>query len=210
MRVTDRHLIEVAHNIADLANTVAGALDHGTLGRVDATRGGIAAARYDRSWSPAGTHADPTATAAIAAAEWGPDVATQHRNELERCLLRVLGSLRRAQTIADLYAEPHSASESDRLALARINVPIDPGCASCARVEGPRGGPRWEPVHQPAAGRPMGPTDVNGRLPEPMLLCQWCRDAVANWGRLPSETELARHHQGLRVPWPADIPRPPD
>jgi hypothetical protein len=210
MRVTDRHLIEVAHTIGDIANVVAGHLDHGALARIDDTRRGIPAARYDRGGGVAGIVADPTANTAIAALEWGADVATQHRYELERLMLRAIGSLRRAQTIIDLYGEPRSASESDRLALARINTPAEPGCASCARTTGPGGGPRWEPVCQPAAGRePVGPTDVNGRLPEPMLLCRWCRDCVHNWGRLPSERELERHHQGLRVPWPADIPRPP-
>jgi len=203
MRVTDRNLTDLAHTIADVANAVAGRLDHGTLTRIDDTRRGIPAARYDRGGSVAGIVADPTANTAIAALEWGADVATQHRYELERCLLRAVGSLRRAQTIADLYAEPHSASEGDRLALARINAPVDPGCASCARTEGPRGGPRWEPVHH------RSPIDVNGRLSEPMLLCRWCETCVRNWGRLPSEKELQRRHEGLRVPWPADIPRPP-
>lgn len=204
MRLNDRNLPTFAHETADRLGELCAALDHGALGRMAQARTGVPAARYDRTGGRTDLVADPTASSAIALVEMGQEAAAAHRREIERMVIRARGCLDRALQLVALYPEARTASEADRLALARLNHRAEPGCESCARVEGPAGGPRWEPIDS----RLAGPTDVAGRLAEPKALCRWCHDCVSRWGRLPSERELERHHDGKRVGWPADVPPP--
>lgn len=201
MRLTDRNLARFAHETADLFGRFCAAVDHGALGRFNDAAKGIPATRFDRAGGSGNTVADPTGNDAVAAVEFGTEAAVAHRHELERMVIRARAAVERAMQLVDAYAA-HEPDESARRVVARLNTRGEPGCASCARVDGPRGGPRWEPVHH------AGATDVNGRLPEAMWLCRWCRDCVRDWGRLPSPRELTMHHNGMRVPWPPDVPHP--
>lgn len=169
----------------------------GALARMHKVEGSLRSTRTDGS--RAGGLADPTGAAALVI-----DGASRDLRSLDR----LLGQLYRAAVdlhgVLVSYPDAHQAGEADRLALARANIVPDPGCANCARLEGPDGRPRWEPADL----RVSGPTTAGGVLAEPMVLCSWCRNRLDLWGRLPSEAELTRHHQGQRVPWPSDVPRP--
>lgn len=202
--MNDRGRIERARMVAGRMGLLAARLDAinaGTtlLGRMRDAQGGPQAQRFDAQRSGPSVP-DPTYAAAVR----GADAATRDIAHLDRICNRLVALVDEAWQIADRYPPPRSATEADRLALARENDRGEDGCANCARIEGERGGPRWSPVHP----KLHDATDVGGRLAEPMRLCRWCWERVTEWGRLPSPAELQIHHRGRRVPWPADVPRP--
>lgn len=202
--MNDRARIELARRTAGRVMVLAAKLDaiesgSNVIGRIRQAQSGTQAQRFDAQRSGP-TVPDPT----FVAAARGVDPASRDLVKLDRVMRRLAALAEEAWDIVDRYPPPRSATEADRLALARENARPEPGCESCARIEGERGGPRWEPVHPKLAG----PSDVGWRLPEPMLLCSWCYDRVIQWGRLPSAGELQGHHRGQRVPWPKDVERP--
>lgn len=202
--MNDRRNIERIRRAAGRLGLLAAkfdAIEAGTtlLGRMRDAQGGTQAQRFDAQRS-APTVPDPTYAAAVR----GVDPATKDLGDLERICNQMVALVESAWDIVGRYPPPRSATEADRLALARDNAVARDGCENCSRIEGERGGPRWSPVHSEL----RGPTDVGGRLAEHRLLCRWCYGRVAEWGRLPSPSELQRHHRGQKVPWPADVPRP--
>lgn len=197
----NRDLIVTANTTADELGALCAELAHGLLQRITEAQGGLAAARPERIGTRGVSLADPTAVSAMR----GLDLAAAHRNELEHCIGRARTAIHRALDIAAGYPEPREPDAGARAALSRLNDHSDPGCESCARVAGPAGGPRWEP---PDARLDGHRTDACGALDRAMWLCRWCHDAVRRWGRLPTLAELERHHDGKRVPWPADVERP--
>jgi hypothetical protein len=202
--MNDRRRIERVRRAAGRLGEFAARLDSTVgdstlLGRMRDAQGGTQAQRFDAQRSGP-TVPDPTAAAALR----GADPATRDLVRLDRICNRLVALIEEAWDIADRYPPPRSATETDRLALERENSRGEDGCQNCSRIEGERGGPRWSPVHSGITW----PTDVGGRLAEPMLLCRWCYGRVAEWGRVPSPSELQRHHRGQKVPWPADVPRP--
>lgn len=199
--LSNRRLAQVAHATADDLSELCAAIDHGLLARIVDAQAGPPAGRFDRS-SPRGGGAgsDPTGDAALRRV----DATAVHRAELGRCLLRARAAIGRARQLADRYPEARAAGVGERAELARANGRYEPGCGSCARLHVAPGVARWEPRDS----RYAGPTTVAGRLAEPMVLCVWCHDRTAQWGRLPTVDELEAHHEGRRVRWPTDVPRP--
>ena len=200
----DRQRIERARRVAVMVRQLAEELDAveaGTtiMGRIRDAQNGPQAQRFDTQRSGPSVP-DPTYAAAVR----GPDLASRDLVRLDRLLVGLERSVVQLLDLVDRYPAPRPANDADRLALARSNDRGDDGCQNCARIEGERGGPRWSPTHPKLAG----PTDVGGRLSTPLSLCRWCYDAVVAWGRLPSETELQRHHRGEVVRWPPDVERP--
>lgn len=177
------------------------AVEEGTtlVGRIRDATAGTQAQRFDAQRSGPSVP-DPTFVAAVR----GIDPASRDLAELDRLVGRIDAAVAEAWHIVDRYPPPRFATASDRLALGRANARAEPGCENCSRIEGPRGGPRWEPIHP----KLRDATDVDGRLDRPRLLCRWCWDKVVLWGRMPSATELQTHHRGDRVPWPNDVERP--
>lgn len=170
----------------------------GLLQRISEAEGGLRAGRFEPMGSP-GSHSDTTASWALR----GTDMAGQHRVELAQSMGRAQRALMEALSIASLYPPPRIADDEDRAALARING-REPCCENCAQLRLRDGMARWEPIDSRLAEA----TTVGGRLVEPALLCVWCVERTRAWGRLPNAEELARHHDGRRVPWPADVERP--
>lgn len=149
---------------------------------------------------------DPTgeAVANAMAEHRAVDRAVALEREFDRTLRAVHAGAGRLIGILAAFPPAHPAGEADRLALARQNERPEPGCTSCARLDVAKGVARWEPIDS----RLVGPTSAGGRLAEEMLLCVWCHDKVRLWDRLPTVDELAAHHEGRRVHWPTDVPRP--
>jgi hypothetical protein len=195
---SNRELLRLSNDAADELNEFCWHMAHGLAHRIDEHTGELRAASM---LVRAGGVSDPTA---LGAERRSKDVARQHLAEMERCLRKVTSAVRRLQQIAACYPEARVANDEDRRHLERLNGTRADGCASCARLSAADGLPRWEP----ADSRRNGPTDVSGRLSEPLWLCRWCVDRVELWGRLPTPAELGTHHAGQRVPWPADVARP--
>jgi len=173
-------------------------IDEGLAQRIAEAEGGLSAQRLSMA-APGGDRADPTAGSALAP----DDAARHHQLELATAVDQARAHLAYALSIAGQYPPPHVADAVDRAELARINGRGESCCQNCARTRRPDGEPRWEPID----ARRAEASTVDGRLAEPLLLCRWCYDRVASWGRLPTFIELERHHRGERVPWPDDIPR---
>lgn len=171
------------------------------IDRMREAQGGMRAQRTDLP-RPAGTPmSDPTAANGTARRA---DVALGHERELDRMLEAVLASSRRIIEILQAYPPARVPSTTERLRLADGNRKVAVGCESCSKINGSNGSPRFEEIHP----KLTGPTDVRGRLAKPLLLCRWCYDAVEQWGRLPTNMELERHHRGERVSWPKDVAPP--
>jgi hypothetical protein len=200
--MNDRQRLRLAQAVATRADGMARALDCVTagttvMGRIRDAQGGIRA----KAWDTNGGSARHDAT--FAGAMMG-DQAVHDEHALDAALKAAAVALGKAWEIVGRYPPPHRATDADLLALGRANGSAEPCCQSCSRIVSPAGGPRWEP---PRPGMAQ-PTFVGGRLEEPKLLCEWCYQCVRRWGRLPSVTELERHHRGEIVPWPADVRRP--
>jgi hypothetical protein len=197
--MNDRQRIRLAQAVANRTDLLARTLDttvggSTVLGRMRDCQGPLRAKTYEAT--PTSMRHDGTAG--------GIDQATHDEANLDAALRHASVAIGKAWEIIARYPPPHRANEADLLALGKLNARPDPGCESCARIESPAGGPRWEP---PRAGQ-ANATFVGGRLDRPMLLCEWCYQCVRRWGRLPSGTELERHHRGEIVAWPKDVKRP--
>ena len=219
--LSDRQRLHLADRAADTLARIAVALSHVDAGlmfgdRLRQAQAGPPAASWDRTnagrrldtadpYGPPAT-SDPTGESAVNAVvnDRAGDRATAIERELDRTLRRVAGDVERIADIVAAYGPARPAGAADRLALARQNTPTPPGCASCARCEAARGVSRWEPIDS----RLRGPTTAGGRIPAPMHLCVFCHDKLRLWDRLPTVAELTAHHEGRRVRWPTDVPRP--
>lgn len=198
--MNDRQRIQLAKAIATRAHHIAQALDAidretTLMSRMRELQGNLRARNYEGTVVRYGT--DVTVTQVVAT-----DQAVLDEQHLDLLLQRLAHNINMAIAIVERYPVPHRATAVDRNGLGLVRS--DPGCENCARTESPAGGPRWEPP------RTTTPTTVEDRLPAPTLLCDWCYQRVRAWGRLPTPPELERHHRGDRVPWPSDVPRPPD
>lgn len=197
--MNDRQRIQLAVALGYRTGLLAQVLDvvshDGTtvMGRLRDAQGGLRARRYDTTRS--GGRRDSTF------AGIGADRALADERELDDCLTAATRAVNRAWTIAASYPPAHTATAAERRTLGLGDGPY---CASCARTPRGDGSPRQEPIR----ANLTGPTDVGGRLAEPVALCDWCYRAVVDWGRLPTPEEVERHHTRGRVAWPADIPRP--
>ena len=188
--VSAQRLMAIAVTMAEKVNGMT------TLDRMRESQGNLRATNYDGAKAKVSTVSDPTSSGMR-------DSASRDLRNLDRYLTGVELYVADIERTLDAYGPARPAADMDRLALERMNIPAMPGCVNCARIEGPRGGVRWEPVDT----RHPNATTVGDRLPESVMLCSWCYDAVAKWGRLPSVSELEKHHRGEKVPWPADVPR---
>lgn len=200
--MNDRQRIRTAQLAATRLAWVANQLDrvqHGStlMGRIRDHQGGLRAKTFDG----AGTSHRHDATFSQA---MGADQAVADERELTKAIETASRLATSAMEIAGRYPPPHRATDHDLATLGHLNAATGNWCASCARTTSPAGGPRCEPPR----GAQANPTDVGGRLAEPMLLCEWCYGCVRRWGRTPTVDELDRHHRGLIVPWPADVKRP--
>jgi hypothetical protein len=200
--VNDRTRIRLAQIAGDRLSLLAKALDavvdgDTVMGRMRDQQGPLRARSYEPS-SRSGRH-----DAAFAAATH-TDQASHDEAELDRRIKHIATEVRVCWEIVARYPAPHRPTEVDRADLARINGRNEPGCQSCARINGEAGGPRWEPIRPEA----LRPSTVGDRLDQPMFLCTWCYTVTRRWGRLPTPKELERHHRGSIVPWPLDVPRP--
>lgn len=127
---------------------------------------------------------DPTGEAAL------------HPDDASATLAEVSGGLVEVQRILDrvLRKVEMATSAGGDLRSLGDDTKAEPGCESCARIDGPRGGKWWNPPHG-------GRTTLDGALPHPMLLCKTCRRDVLNPDvkRLPSKPELEKRRDGKRV-----------
>lgn len=199
--MNDRQRIRLAKVIGVRAELLAKALDTVTdnstvMARMRDAQGGIRARAFDGATK---TMRHDSTFAGI-----GKDQAVVDERNLDAALTAAAKATNHAWEIIGRYPPPHRATDADRLALGRNKASDEPGCEQCALTTSPAGGPRWEP---PRSGQSQ-PTFVGGRLENPMLLCEWCYSCVRRWGRLPSTTELDKHHRGEIVPWPNDVRRP--
>jgi hypothetical protein len=199
--MNDRQRIRLAQIAAERLTLLAQALDtivagDTVMGRLRDQQGPLRA----RSFEPGGNGHRHDATFAGAI---HTDRAVTDEADLDRKLKAIARDVRGCWEIVGRYPAPHRATAIDRRSLIKENTK-DPCCESCARITGPDGGSRWEPV-RPASLRP---STVGERLDTPMWLCTWCYSTTRRWGRLPTPKELERHHRGSIVPWPLDVPRP--
>jgi hypothetical protein len=200
--MNDRQRIRLAQAAATRAALLAQALDvvkdgATVIGRIRDAQGGLRARTFD-----GGTRTmrhDSAFAGALSV-----DQASLDERDLDKAIAAAAKELNRAWEIIGRYPPPHRPTDADRLALGRAVASAEPGCESCSRTVSPAGGPRWEPPRPGMAH----PTFVGDRLTEPKLLCEWCYQCVRRWGRLPSVTELDRHHRGGIVAWPNDVRRP--
>lgn len=193
----NRETFDLACRLADTVAALQSALYSGVLQRIAEAEGGLTAGRFEALGAGSG-HSDTTASWALR----GAGMAAGHRGELANALGAARAAVEAAVAVAALYPPPRVADDADRAALARLNG-REPCCENCASVRRPDGTSRWEPIDS----RLQEATTVGGRLAVPKLLCVWCVERVRAWGRLPSTTELERHHAGQRVPWPDDVER---
>jgi hypothetical protein len=189
--------------LAEAVTALRAAIVSGALQRMAEATVGPPAASITGGGGRSGLFADPTAAAALSQGSTGDQLGTLHRAELDRLIQRATDLVQQAVALTTLYPEPRVADASDRAALARINGRQEPGCDNCARILGPAGTSRWEPIDS----RLSNPLAVGD---EAMWLCAWCNGRFKAWGRLPTPDELRRHHNGQIVAWPADVERPPD
>jgi hypothetical protein len=180
--------------MAEAITAVRAALRSGAWQRMTDYADGPPTARLDGLGGLGQAVSDPTALAALGR---GRSMATTHRTELDAALTDAAVALARAVRLVGLYPERDAHS---LVVLAKG----EPGCENCATTIGPAGTPRWEPIYSKLLRR----TSVDGRLDRPAYLCRWCYDRVILWDRLPTKAELLAHHDGRRVPWPSDVPRP--
>lgn len=114
------------------------------------------------------------------------DMTQPDRTELEKRIKRLGHD---AKWIRDYTTRwgPKRPTNRDR-ALAAALAENEPGCSRCAKVG------RFDTIHCQ--------TDGGGILEETIGLCRWEYDFLRKNGRLASDKELRRHHEGavVRVP----------
>jgi hypothetical protein len=196
--MNDRQRIRLAQAVTSRADLVAKILDtveHGStvMGRMRELQGNLRARSYE---GPGSTMRHDTVFAGMK-----PDQAVADERDLDKALKAAAVELTKATVILNRYPTPKRVSARQRRDLGLVT---EPGCESCARTEGPAGGPRWVAPH-PKIRRP---STVGGRLPVAMLLCRWCWECVSRWGRLPTTEEIELYHRTGRVPWPNDVRSP--
>lgn len=159
----------------------------------DARASSLGAASYDGPMVTGGTTSDPTRRLALTADPTAKDRATCD------VLLHRLTMLTRypkpnaariatdARALWQLIAAwtPKAASAKDQAEVARRND-ATPECAHTRATVG-----AFEPVHRT--------TDFDGLLAQPMPVCLWVYKFTRSHGRLPTQPEMDRHHQGRRV-----------
>lgn len=119
----------------------------------------------DKGWRP--NISDPTASAALR-----PDKAKQSRDRVESILKNIRGQVMSlaAELGSMSWAEPKPASDFDRRQVDRENIAPEPGCESCARVNG-----SWRGVVQ----------NTTTQAGVKYAVCSSCRDWVRDFGELP-------------------------
>lgn len=201
--MNDANRIRLTKAAAERLALLAKALDvvgsDGTtvVGRIRDAQGGLRARCYEAA---SRTVRHDSAFAGIAG-----DDAVRDERDLDARITEAVRAVNAAWLVVARYPPVHSATDADRNALRRDNARPEPCCANCATVPADDGRPRHEPPHP----RQAEPSDCAGRLPAPMWLCSWCYERVRAWGRLPSTSELVKHHRGERVAWPADVKAKP-
>jgi hypothetical protein len=128
------------------------------------------------SGHPIPKRTDPTGQAGS-----GSDRAALDIREFRKaCRTVALLSERMVRILAEYEPRPANAYERQ---ITRNN---DPGCASCARLPGVNGEPRWEPIEQGVR--------INGEI---VKVCSWCRSWVKGHGYagLPPRDVVERHHR---------------
>jgi hypothetical protein len=179
---------ETTFTLARVISTQLTRLDddgHTLIERIrDAMNGQPRAACYDTDRVAGHTSSDPTATAALT-----HDPAAQDLRNLQHQMTQARRALEHAIAILHAYT-PRPPTEHERQRMATVN---EPHCESCARVEVAKGIPRWEPPLT------QEKTTVSEHLVEPVWLCRWCYDHVAQTGAKPSTDEVEQHHSGQRI-----------
>lgn len=128
------------------------------------------------------THNDPTGTAACTPDRAATDL--RHLDHLETQLHSI------AIQLADIDDRYLPRTLPDAAAKAKLATPGEAGCFYCAQVGG-----RWSPADT------KNPTDLNGNLPRPVLVCSGHRDLVRKYlGRAPTKQENEAYV--LRGKWP--------
>lgn len=197
--MNDRQRIRLAQSAGDRLTLLGAALNqigpdgNTVMGRMRDAQGPLRGRSYESPARPAGSTG--------IAPGLSHDAALRDETDLDAGLEIIAKTLARLWAVITNYPPAHLATAAERRSLG---LGDGPWCSSCARVEGPDGGPRREPTR----GDLANPTDVEGRLAEPAWLCRWCYGAVRDWGRVPTLDEVARHARGSRVSWPDDVARP--
>lgn len=154
--------------------------DNGRLARLIDHQPGLSG-----SSDPGTGEGDPTGNAADR-----PDQPAHDLRRRDQALRAAYIALDTIRHIDANYGPPRPAGEADRLALRRDNSKAEPCCQNCAGISEAHSDLPYLAAPDP---RRQGPTDVGGRLAEPMLLCAWCVNFVAANDRLPRPDELEQH-----------------
>jgi hypothetical protein len=133
------------------------------------------------------------------------DPATHSMDLFEQHLRAAFKYLDLAGVELGNWGPPRTATEADRLALARSNSKPDPRCEHCATVESNNGttGGHWSDVDSRRCR--SGPTEMvdrstgQPRLRKALFLCTWCADWTEVKGSLPPKAALEAHRDGRRV-----------
>lgn len=141
---------------------------------------------------------DPTGSAAIQA-----DAAADDERTYRDCVTKALRLMETAYDIQSRFPPTRKPNAYERQQTADPNAPH---CESCARHEVSKGVPWWQDIHPNLKNR----TTVKDRLKEPMYLCKFCWEHVAERGCLPNpeELEFREKYQGTRdrkVPCPHPV-----
>jgi hypothetical protein len=198
--VNDRQRIRLAAVAAERLASVAAVLDgvagdgSTVFGRLRDAQGPLRGRSYE---------ATPRRGASTELAPLIADRALRDEDDLDRALETAAKAINRITGIVAAYPPPHPATAEERRTLG---LGDGPWCTSCARVPGADGQSRREPVHVGVAGEVV--MSLDGQLIEAPALCRWCYGCWRDWARIPTVAEVERHAHGLRVNWPADVPRP--
>lgn len=191
-------VLRLARLVADEVAALVATIEDGGLQRMRQAAASPAPTSRAERVVVAGGVSDPTASAALAG---GHDAAVVDELELRHILQRLYTVACRGKRVLDRYPVA-AVLDADTRAVLGLGA-AEPGCTNCAQLPGLGGGPRWEPVDSRLTN-PLALPDGTA-----LWLCRWCHDALDRWGRLPTRDELATHHAGRRVTWPADVPAPP-
>jgi hypothetical protein len=128
-----------------------------------------------------GLNSDPTGVAGI-------NEGNPARGKLNRARKLLEARRRNTDELENLLRDAaRSDTAKDRKETAAANEKQEACCDPCSRVGA------WTPPHSDE------PTDVAGRLPKRLLLCNWHRKFVSAHGELPTPEEEQRHQAGQRV-----------
>jgi hypothetical protein len=200
-----RRTLQAVQDAAELYDRIALAIPIRWHHILDALPGQPGAQSYDADLGGPGS--------VVVCNQHGQDIDTCHRNHLVGCVgtpipkrtdptgqagtaydptSRDLRDLRRLARAAAKGAEdmvrilerygPRPANAYER----QVTRENDPGCASCARLPGIDGEPRWEPIEQGVR--------INGEI---VKVCSWCRTYIKAHGyeALPPRDAVEHHHR---------------